>query len=205
VFPVVTKQPLADVLDDLRAPGGQVLDKLEGLALTPDGDWYAVTDNDGVDEATGETQLLRLGDLLSDQTSHVDRHRGGPGPASGDASGERRRGDGPRCLSLSATWRPVRSTRTLDVCVNLNVMVNVRLWRAGSNETGDPWLSSQNIYTFGSVPRNAPQWWVRYPGDHERARVSSSEDSHVAPCESAPNRTAHLGCLTIGEVHVPLE
>jgi hypothetical protein len=40
-----------------------VLDKPEGLTIGADGEAYAVTDNDGVDDATGETQLFRLGDL----------------------------------------------------------------------------------------------------------------------------------------------
>ena len=34
---------------------------LEGFAVAKDGMAYAVTDNDGVDEATGETQFFRLG------------------------------------------------------------------------------------------------------------------------------------------------
>ncbi|MGD8416970.1 MAG: esterase-like activity of phytase family protein [Pseudomonadales bacterium] len=36
-------------------------EKLEGVAVTADGRVFAVTDNDGVDDATGETVFLRLG------------------------------------------------------------------------------------------------------------------------------------------------
>ena len=39
-------------------------DKLEGLAVAGNGRTYAVTDNDAIDDATGETQFFRLGHLL---------------------------------------------------------------------------------------------------------------------------------------------
>jgi len=38
-----------------------VRDKPEGLTITADGTVYMVTDNDGVDDASGETLLIRLG------------------------------------------------------------------------------------------------------------------------------------------------
>jgi hypothetical protein len=60
-FPVVTKTLVRDVLPDLQAPNGLVLDKPEGLAVGADGTLYLVTDNDGVDDSSGETQFLRLG------------------------------------------------------------------------------------------------------------------------------------------------
>jgi len=40
---------------------GWILDKPEGLAVTADGRLILVTDNDGVDDAPGETQLIDLG------------------------------------------------------------------------------------------------------------------------------------------------
>jgi len=61
VFPVVEKTRVADLLPDLQATNGWVLDKLEGLTVAADGEVYVVTDNDGVDDATGETRFLRLG------------------------------------------------------------------------------------------------------------------------------------------------
>jgi hypothetical protein len=61
VFPEVTKYLSMDVLPELQSFNGWVLDKLEGLAVAADGQVYAVTDNDGVDDASGETRLLRLG------------------------------------------------------------------------------------------------------------------------------------------------
>lgn len=41
-------------------------EKLEGLTIAADGTVYAITDNDGVDDATGETVFLALGDLFAD-------------------------------------------------------------------------------------------------------------------------------------------
>jgi hypothetical protein len=41
-----------------------VQDKVEGLTIGGDGRTYAVTDNDALDDATGETLFLRLGKLL---------------------------------------------------------------------------------------------------------------------------------------------
>ncbi|HEV2558946.1 MAG TPA: esterase-like activity of phytase family protein [Microvirga sp.] len=60
-LPVVKKTELRDLLGDLKAPRGYVLDKVEGFAVDAAGTAYAVTDNDGVDDSSGETQFLRLG------------------------------------------------------------------------------------------------------------------------------------------------
>ncbi len=64
-FPVLGKTLIIDVLPVMQAGKGWVHDKLEGLARTADGTFYAVTDNDGVDNSTGETQFLNLGKLLN--------------------------------------------------------------------------------------------------------------------------------------------
>lgn len=58
---VLPKKLAHDVLPDLRATNGWTQEKLEGLTVGGDGQLYAVTDNDGVDDATGETAFLRLG------------------------------------------------------------------------------------------------------------------------------------------------
>ena len=63
-LPAVRKRLVNDLLPALRADNGWVQDKVEGLAVGGDGRTYAVTDNDAVDDATGETVLLRLGRLL---------------------------------------------------------------------------------------------------------------------------------------------
>lgn len=63
-YPVVSKIRVDDLMDDLQATGGLVLEKLEGLAVTEEGTILVVNDNDGVDDSNGETQLLRLKGLL---------------------------------------------------------------------------------------------------------------------------------------------
>lgn len=50
-----------DLLPDLRAANGWITDKPEGFTAAADGRAYVVTDNDGVEDWTGETQLLDLG------------------------------------------------------------------------------------------------------------------------------------------------
>ncbi|AYY15425.1 esterase-like activity of phytase family protein [Actinobacteria bacterium YIM 96077] len=65
--PVLAKEPVLDLLPALRAGGGEVPDKPEGLALVGGpgrpgrAELVAVVDNDGLDDATGESIFLRLG------------------------------------------------------------------------------------------------------------------------------------------------
>lgn len=56
-LPVVRKEIVRDLLPDLKATGGYVLDKVEGLAIAADGTAWAMTDNDGVDDSSGETMI----------------------------------------------------------------------------------------------------------------------------------------------------
>jgi hypothetical protein len=62
--PVVRKRLVRDLLPALRADHGWAQDKAEGLAVAGDGQAYAVTDNDAIDDATGETVFLRLGRIF---------------------------------------------------------------------------------------------------------------------------------------------
>lgn len=62
-IPVVTRRLLRDMVPDLTAPGGIVLEKLEGFAIDAAGNAFAVTDNDGGQGSSGETQFLRLGPI----------------------------------------------------------------------------------------------------------------------------------------------
>ena len=62
--PTVHKRLVKDLLPALKADNGWVQDKVEGLTVAGNGQTYAVTDNDGLDDATGETVFLRLGHLL---------------------------------------------------------------------------------------------------------------------------------------------
>ncbi|MGD9889124.1 MAG: esterase-like activity of phytase family protein [Halothiobacillaceae bacterium] len=60
----VTKTLVSNLMGDLQATGGNVLEKVEGSAVMPNGDVYIVTDNDGVDGGNGETQLINLGKII---------------------------------------------------------------------------------------------------------------------------------------------
>ena len=55
VLPVVSKEEARDLIPDLAANGGYVVDKVEGLAIFADGTAWISTDNDGVDDSSGET------------------------------------------------------------------------------------------------------------------------------------------------------
>lgn len=56
-LPVVKKEVVRDLIPDLKQWNGYVQDKVESLAITPDGTVWVATDNDGVDDASGETFL----------------------------------------------------------------------------------------------------------------------------------------------------
>ncbi|MBC6456586.1 esterase-like activity of phytase family protein [Actinomadura sp. HBU206391] len=60
---VLPKTLAHDVLPDLRATNGWTQEKLEGLTVGGDGRVYAITDNDALNDATGETAFLRLGSV----------------------------------------------------------------------------------------------------------------------------------------------
>ena len=60
----VSKTLVRDLMADLRAPGGSVIEKVEGSAILPNGDVYIVTDNDGLDGGNGESQFINLGKIV---------------------------------------------------------------------------------------------------------------------------------------------
>ncbi|MEC3861784.1 esterase-like activity of phytase family protein [Mesobacterium sp. TK19101] len=62
-LPVVSKQEVRDLIPDLAANGGYVVDKVEGLAIFADGTAWVSTDNDGVDDSSGETFFWTIGKL----------------------------------------------------------------------------------------------------------------------------------------------
>jgi len=63
-LPVVEKTLVRDLIADLKgATNGYVIDKVEGFTIDANGDAYVVTDNDGVDDSSGETLFLRLGNM----------------------------------------------------------------------------------------------------------------------------------------------
>jgi hypothetical protein len=54
-LPTVTKELVRDLVPDLAANNGYIVDKVESLAIDADGKAYVITDNDGVDDSSGET------------------------------------------------------------------------------------------------------------------------------------------------------
>ncbi len=60
-LPVVTKTEVRDLIPDLKSYGGYVVDKVEGLAVISDGEMFVSTDNDGVDDSSGETFFWSIG------------------------------------------------------------------------------------------------------------------------------------------------
>ena len=61
--PTVEKAMLRDLLPDLQSAHGYVLDKVESFAIDAAGTAYMITDNDGVDDASGETVFMALDGL----------------------------------------------------------------------------------------------------------------------------------------------
>ena len=62
---VVSKELVRDLLPDLKSTGGYVLDKVEGLAITPASIAFVSNDNDGVDVHSGETMFFSIGRVSS--------------------------------------------------------------------------------------------------------------------------------------------
>ena len=73
----IQKTPMIDVLPELEVTSIWTAEKLEGLGVTREGVLYAVTDNDGVDDAPGETLFLELARLKNgkDRDRKADRDR----------------------------------------------------------------------------------------------------------------------------------
>lgn len=61
----VEKTLVRDVLPDLAASNGNIYEKLEGLAVTSEGEVWINNDNDGVDDNSGEQQLISLGMIVT--------------------------------------------------------------------------------------------------------------------------------------------
>ena len=62
-LPVVAKEEVMDLMPQLKSFGGYVQEKVEGFTVDSAGNAFAVTDNDGVSDANGETLFLRLGQM----------------------------------------------------------------------------------------------------------------------------------------------
>lgn len=62
-LPVVAKEEVRDLIPDLEALNGYVLDKVEGFAIDSAGEGWVVTDNDGTDDSSGETLFWSIGQM----------------------------------------------------------------------------------------------------------------------------------------------
>lgn len=62
-IPTVEKKLLRDLTPELMKVGGYGLDKVEGMTVDKAGNLFVVTDNDGVDDSSGETQFFAFGPL----------------------------------------------------------------------------------------------------------------------------------------------
>ena len=61
-LPVVRKELVRDFIPDLKSQtNGYVVDKVEGFAIDAEGYGFVVTDNDGVDDSSGETLFFEIG------------------------------------------------------------------------------------------------------------------------------------------------
>jgi len=60
-LPVVKKEEVRDLIPELKALNGYVVDKVEGFTVDAAGSGYIVTDNDGVDDSSGETLFFSIG------------------------------------------------------------------------------------------------------------------------------------------------
>ena len=59
----ITKTLLKDLMPSINATGALTYEKIEGVALNANNMLYIINDNDGVDDNSGETQLLNIGNL----------------------------------------------------------------------------------------------------------------------------------------------
>lgn len=62
-LPEVSKELVRDLVPDLKAGNGYVVDKVETLAIDAAGNGFVITDNDGVDDSSGETLFWSVGAL----------------------------------------------------------------------------------------------------------------------------------------------
>jgi hypothetical protein len=60
---LVEKQLVRNFIPDLKMLNGYVVDKLESFAIDVNGTGYAITDNDGVDDSSGETYFFSTGKM----------------------------------------------------------------------------------------------------------------------------------------------
>lgn len=60
----LTKTLIKDIKPNLASTKGMVIEKVEGAAVMANGEVYILTDNDGVNDHSGETQLINIGKVF---------------------------------------------------------------------------------------------------------------------------------------------
>ena len=71
-LPVVRKALVRDFIPDLARWGGYIVDKVEGFAIDADGVAYVSTDNDGVDDSSGETFFWSIGPIAEQSALRIE-------------------------------------------------------------------------------------------------------------------------------------
>lgn len=62
-LPLVTKELVRDLVPDLATNNGYIADKVESFAIDAAGTGFVITDNDGVDDSSGETFFWSIGEV----------------------------------------------------------------------------------------------------------------------------------------------
>ncbi|SEQ00738.1 Esterase-like activity of phytase [Devosia sp. YR412] len=62
-LPLVSKTLALDLIPGLKSFNGYVVDKVESFAIDAEGNGFVITDNDGVDDSSGETHFWSVGAL----------------------------------------------------------------------------------------------------------------------------------------------
>lgn len=63
-FPELRKILVRDLIPDLKRDNRPILEKVEGLMVTPGGEAFIATDNDGLGASGGDTQFIHLGRIF---------------------------------------------------------------------------------------------------------------------------------------------
>jgi hypothetical protein len=80
---VVSKELVKDLMDDLKSGNGSVIEKVEGLTVTSAGDIWINSDNDGVDDNSGEQILMNVGKFEASDSDETVEEEEEP-PSSGN-------------------------------------------------------------------------------------------------------------------------
>ena len=168
-LPTVTKTLVSDLIADgvLGTTAGPVLEKWEGLLVLPDGTALIVNDNDGVDDSSGETQLLRLPRLF-------DEDAGDPSDVEPFVCVN---SDTTTCLNdgrfeVSATWEDFDGDRGV-----------ARVADAGTPDSGILWFFNEDnwevlLKVLNGCPEN-DHYWVFSSATTNVAYVLRVVDTHT--------------------------